>query len=665
MSSRLVSPAGGSPGGPGRRRQRPLNPRTAFRIAVIGGITLAAVGILVVRLWFMQVVDAQSYALAAVSNSVRTVVVPAPRGLITDRTGKVVMANDLPSVNVVAFPLELTGAQRTSELQMLAPLLHTGVGHLQAALNNGQVASPYEPVVLAENISAYQRAVISERIRQFPGVALQNAYVRNYPLGYTAAHILGYTGLINQQEYKSYLAKGYVGNEEVGQAGLEYQYEQYLRGVPGQTNVEVDAMGNPVSSAPLSSTPPVQGDTLQLSIDMPTQLALENQLRQRMQSSGTATGAAGVAIDPNTGQIVAMASYPTYKPTAFVQPNPTNEKLITQYETGGGHVLLNRAISSYPPGSTFKAVTAISALQLGILSPTELIDGPPEITLFNTVFPNFQKENNGLITLPTAIEVSSDTYFYQVGDRFWHLHDNVASQSGNPNSGLQQQDWAERFGFGATTGLDLPGEDPGRVPTPAWKSSWFGALGEPSMETWLPGDNINMAVGQGNLLVTPLQLAVGYAAIANGGSMVTPTLGKDVTNQSGQVVRQLSSVTPPRALGLNPAILSVVRQGLKLVAQGGQGTASGVFSPVAASGGPVVAGKTGTAQSGQNGQADHSWFVGFAPFDNPQIVVAVIIEHGGVGATAAAPAVCGTIAAYGPTKFNPHLCGIPAKVKSN
>jgi len=668
VSSRLVSPAGG-PGGPGRRRQRPLNPRTAFRIAVIGGITLAAVGILVVRLWFMQVIDAQSYAQAAVSNSVRNVVVPAPRGLITDRTGKVVLANDLPSINVVAFPLELTGAQRTSELQMLAPILHTGTAHLLAEMNNGQVSSPYEPVVLAENISETQQAVLSERIRDFPGVALQNAYVRNYPQGTLAAHILGYTGLINQSEYKSYLAKGYVGNEEVGQAGLEYQYEQYLRGVPGQTDVEVDAMGNPVSSAPLSSTPPAQGDTLQLSIDIPTQRALEDELRQRVRSSGTATGAAGVAIDPNTGQVLAMASYPTYEPNAFVQPNPANETLVSQYAqgigAGSGHVLLNRAINSYPPGSTFKAVTAISAMQLGILSATEVIDGPPEITLFNTVFTNFQKENNGLITLPTAIEVSSDTYFYQVGDRFWHLHANVENQSGNPNSGLQQQDWAERFGFGATTGLDLPGEDPGRVPTPAWKASYFGALGESTMEPWLPGDNINMAVGQGNLLVTPLQLALAYGAIANGGNMVTPTLGMDVTSQSGQIVRQLSNVTPPHSLGLNPAILSVVRKGLDLVTQGNQGTASGVFSPVAAAGGPVVAGKTGTAQSGVNGEPDHSWFVGFAPFNNPKIVVAVIIEHGGVGATAAAPAVCGTIAAYGPTKFNPHLCGTPPAVKSN
>jgi len=668
MSSRLVTPAGGSsPGGPRRRRQRPLNPQTAFRIAVIGGATLVAIGVLVIRLWFMQVIDAQGYAQAATANSVRTVIVPAPRGLITDRTGKVVLADNVPSVNVVAFPLELQGAQRTTEMAMLAPILHTRADHLMAAMAHGETASPYEPVVLAENVSAIQRAVISERIRQFPGVQLQSAYVRDYPYDTLAAHILGYTGTITQQEYASYVAKGYLGNEQVGQSGLEAQYEQYLRGVPGQTQVEVDASGNPVSSGPVSSTPPIQGDNLALSIDIPTQKALENQLRLRVQDSGTATGAAGVAIDPSTGQILAMASYPTFSPNAFVQHN---NKLITSYlstsHARATDPLLNRAIgSSYPPGSTFKAVTSVSALELGILSATEEIDGPSEITLFGTVFPNFEKEDNGVITLPTALEVSSDTYFYQVGARFWGLHLAAYDKTSDPNSGLQQQSWAERFGFNAITGIDLPGEVSGLVPTPAWKKAYFAQLGETANETWLPGDNINMAVGQGNLLVTPLQMAVAYSAIANGGSIVTPTVGMDLTNQSGQVVRQLSGVTPPRSLALSPAILDVVRQGLENVTQGSQGTASAVFSPVAAAGGPVVAGKTGTAQSGVNGAADHSWFVGFAPFNNPKIVVAVIIEHGGVGASAAAPAVCATMAAYGPTKFNPNLCGRPAAVKSN
>ena len=665
MSSRLVSPAGGSPGGPGRRRQRPLNPQTAFRIAVIGGITLAAIGILVIRLWFMQVIDAKGYAQAAAANSVRTLIVPAPRGLITDRSGKTVIANNQPSVNVVAFPLEVQGAQRANEMAMLAPILHTGSAHLMAEMAHGQVSSPYEPVVLAENVTSVVRAAISERIRQFPAVQLQNAYVRNYPLDSFAAHILGYTGTITAQEYPSYTAKGYLGNEQVGQAGLEAQYEQYLRGVPGQTEVEVDASGNPVGSGPLSSTPPSQGDNLQLSIDMATQRALENQLRQHVAGSGTATGAAGVAIDPSTGQILAMASYPTFKPDAFVQHNTANNRLIAGYLASSRSPLDNRANQGrYPPGSTFKAVTAISALQLGILSATEIIDGPPQVTLYKTVFPNFERQDNGFIRLPTALMVSSDTYFYQVGARFWKAYTNATGPANDPNTGLEQQQWAKKFGFAAPTGIDLPGEDPGRVPTPAWKKAYFSQV-DPTQETWLPGDNINMAVGQGNLLVTPLQMAVAYSAIANGGSLVTPTLGMDLTDQSGQVVRQLSDVTPPRPLGLSPAVLAVVREGLREVAQGSLGTAAGVFSSVAAAGGPVVAGKTGTAQSGNKGQADHSWFIGFAPFDNPKIVVAIIIEHGGVGATAAAPAVCATIAAYGPTKFNPNLCGHPAPVKSN
>jgi len=626
---------------------------------------MAVIGVLLIRLWFMQVIDAQGYAAAAVANSIRTVVVPAPRGLITDRTGKTILADNIPSVNVVAFPLELQGAQRATEMAMLAPILHTGADQLTAAMVSGQAASPYLPVVVGENISVIQQAVISEHARQFPGVELQSAYLRNYPFGTLAAHILGYTGTITPQEYPSYVAQGYLGNEQVGQAGIDAQYEQYLRGISGQTQVEVDASGNPVSARPVSSTPPVQGDNLALSIDMATQTALENQLRLRVAASRTATGAAGVAIDPNSGQILAMASYPTYSPNAFVQRTPANNNLITRYLTNGRSPLLNRAIgASYPPGSSFKPVTSISALELGILSPTELISGPPQITLFGTVFPNFGFENNGSITLPTALEVSSDTYFYQVGARFWNLHEASVNVTNNPNSGLQQQDWAQKFGFNSPTGIDLPGEVPGLVPTPAWTKAHFSQV-DPAQALWNPGDNINMAVGQGNLLVTPLQMAVAYSAIANGGSLVTPTLGLDVTNQSGQVVRQLADVTPPRSMGLSPAVLDVVRQGLYLVAQGPQGLAAGVFSPVAAAGGPVVAGKTGTAQSGAHNQADHAWFVGYAPFANPKIVVAVVVEHGGYGASAAAPAVCATIAAYGPTKFNPHLCGGPALGPSN
>jgi len=660
MNSRIVSPA--SDPGPGRRRQRPLNPQTAFRIAVIGGTFLVALGILVTRLWFMQVLDAQGYAQAATANSVRTVIAPAPRGLITDRTGKVTLATNVPSVNVVGFPIDVQGQQRVTEMAMLASILHTSASHLMRAMAAGDQASPFAPVVLGENVSALVRAELSERIRQFPGVGLQSAYVRTYPQGSLAAHVLGYTGAITAQEYASYTAQGYLGNEQVGQAGLESQYEQYLRGVPGQTQIEVDAAGNPVDAGSVSSTPAVQGDTLQLSIDVPTQIALENQLRQRVLSSGTATGAAGVAIDPNTGQILAIASYPTYSPNAFITHN---NRLITSYLRSSRDPLLNRAFeSSYPPGSTFKAISAISAVSLGILSPTELIDGPPEITLFGTVFPNFGKENNGVITLPTALEVSSDTYFYQVGDRFWHLHDAAVSQSSNANSGLQQQEWADKFGFSSLTGIDIPGEVKGRVPTPSWKKAYFSQY-DPAQETWLPGDNINMAVGQGNLLVTPLQMAVAYSAIANGGDLVTPTVGMNLSNQSGQVVRQLSGVTPPRPLGLDPAVLAVVRQGLFLVTQGGNGTASGVMGPVSASGGPVIAGKTGTAQSGVNGEADHSWFVGFAPFANPKIVIAIVVEHGGTGASAAVPAACATIAAYGPTKFDPNLCGHPAAVRSN
>ena len=337
MSSRLISPAGDSGSGGPRRRRRPLNPRTAFRIAVLGGVTMVVIGVLLIRLWFMQVIDAQGYAAVAVANSIRTVVVPAPRGLITDRTGKTILADNIPSVNVVAFPLELRGARRATEMAMLAPILHTGADQLMAAMVSGQAASPYLPVVLGQNISVIQQAAFSEHVRQFPGVALQNAYLRNYPLGTLAAHILGYTGTI-PPGIRKLCRPGLPRQRAGGPSRDRGQYEQYLRGVPGQTQVEVDASGNPVSAGPVSSTPPVQGDNLALSIDMATQTALESQLRQRVRSSRTATGAAGVAIDPNTGQILAMASYPTYSPNAFGQRTPANNKLVSSYLTNPGIV---------------------------------------------------------------------------------------------------------------------------------------------------------------------------------------------------------------------------------------------------------------------------------------------------------------------------------------
>jgi penicillin-binding protein 2 len=645
---------GGMPGGPGRRPPRPLTPRSAFRIAVLGAIALALIGVLVVRLWFLQVIGNQAYAQRAEDNRVRTVADEAPRGLITDRTGRVVLAQNRPSRNVVAYPQELRDERRLQIMRRLAPILGVGPAVLMRRMAEGEEAAPYQPVVLAENIARGVEWTLAERIREFPGVEIDDAFVRDYPEDDLAAHVLGYTRQITAEQYDTYRARGYVGNERIGQDGVERQYEQYLRGVAGERQVEVDAFGEPVAGRQVVSRPPVQGDNLALTIDVAAQRALQAQLRQRVDNSFTAEGAAGVALDPRTGEIIALASYPTFRPNVFVQPSRRNNREITGYfREGANDPMNNRAVQGrFPPASTFKAVTAGSAMRLGILSPTELIGSPSEIELYGTVFPNFQKEFHGNLALPQALEFSSDTYFYSVGSRFWERRRE------------QQQAWARRWGFGALTRIDLPGETGGRVPSPEWKREYFRTV-DPTQVDWVPGDDINMTVGQGNLEVTPLQMAVAYAAIANGGRILTPTLGRQVTTQSGRLVRRIAAARPERRLGIPESMLGPIREGLYLAANGGNGTARAIFAPVAAAGGPTVAGKTGTAEPGIRGEEDHSWFVGYAPYNDPRIVVAIVVEHGGTGASAAAPAVCNVIAAYTPTRFDPSLCGTPPARESN
>lgn len=647
---RRTGGSGGGPGNPGPRRS-PLNPSSAVRIAALGGIAMVLLGILVARLWFLQVIGGQAYAQRAEDNRIRTIQEQAPRGLITDRTGTEVLAQNRPGWDVVARPLELQGERRRQVLRRLAPVLGVPVREMAGKMADAERNSPYEGVVLADDVPPVLQIAFAERERDFPGVTLERTYVRTYPDGTLAAHVLGYTAPIFAEDYQKYRKLGYVGNENVGVAGVESQYESYLRGEKGERRVEVDAAGDPVGRGTVASTPPTPGDTLRLTIDTSTQRALEQQLRLRVENGFTATGAAGVALDPQTGEVLAMASYPTFSPDAYAR---RNTRVTARYNTDPRQPLFPRAMqATLPPGSTFKAVTLSSALQLGLVKPDEVIGSPSEITLYGTVFPNFRKQFHGELTMPQALEVSSDTVFYSIGSRFYEKR---LAEGGTEF----QQVWAQRFGFGAPTGIDLPGEAGGRVPTEKWKTEHFA--GDSDNDFWKPGDDINMTVGQGYLEVTPLQMAVAYAAIANGGRVVTPSIAREITSPTGQVVRRLSMARPERDLKLSPATLRTVREGLNMAANGYNGTAYGIFAPVAQAGGPVVAGKTGTAESGVEGR-DHSWFVGYAPYRNPRIVVAIVVQYGGTGASAAAPAVCGTMAAY--LKFDAGLCGVPPTGDTN
>jgi penicillin-binding protein 2 len=313
--------------------------------------------------------------------------------------------------------------------------------------------------------------------------------------------------------------------------------------------------------------------------------------------------------------------------------------------TSPSRPLLDRAIGGeYPAASTFKAITAAAALETGLYKPGETIDSPGSVVLYKTRFQGFNNQAHGVITLPEALEVSSDTFFYELADRTYRTQ------------GWPMQDWSRRFGFGRPTGLDLTeGESAGLVPDLAYKRQTCDRKVDPINCSWRPGDSVNMSIGQGNVLVTPIQMATAYAALANGGTIVTPTLGRAVVDADGRVLRDLVSARALRPLGLSKDNLEIIQSGLRRAANGNGGTATPVFGAL-----PErfrVAGKTGTAENTSG--IDHAWWVGYAPVDDPKIVVAIVVERGGQGANSAAPAACAAIGAY--LGFGPDRCGTGAK----
>ena len=619
---------------PGRS---PLTPKVAVRIATLGGIVFAALAFLVVRLWFLQVIAGEQYSERADANRLRTVRVEAPRGAIVDREGRPLVTNRTGQ-SVVARTADFADGRRTGVLRHLAAVLDVPPAALLKEVRSAS-DSPLETVTLAEDVPSSVQVYLGERRRDFPGIELAATYPRAYPAGNGLAQVLGYTGPITAETIKDYRANGYLGDETVGTSGLEAQYEPYLRGEPGRRVVEVDAAGEPVGREVVSDAAPVQGNTLELAVDLPTEDALVAALREQVSTSNSPAGAAGVALDPETGEVLAIASYPTFSPETFSE---RRAKAVDRLLDDPRRPLLNRAIAGlYPAGSTFKVVTAAAAMRRGFITPTTILDSPGEITLYQQLFRGFESRSWGQVDVRRALEVSSDTFFYQLGDRFYR---------DGTRSDLQAE--ARRFGLGRATGIDLPGGDEaGVVPDPAWKRRTFKESPDPLDRSWKPGDSINLSTGQGNLLVTPLQMATVYAAIANGGRLVTPTIGRRVLSPSGRALRNLAEASAPREVGFAPETLDALRDGLLAAANDHDGTSTAVFGGLPGS--ARVAGKTGTAEN-ETG-VDHSWYVGYAPAEAPRIVVAVVVEQGGQGANAAAPAVCQTMAAY--LRFDPDMCG--------
>jgi penicillin-binding protein 2 len=628
-----------------------LTPQLAFRIGILGTVVLAVFAVLFLRLWALQVLSGTQYANAAQNNQLRTVRVPAPRGAILDRNGAVLVRN-VAGHAVRIWPAHLPKRGRYQILRRLSRILDVPVPWMAREIAKRK-HDPLTPVTVKRGIHEDQVDYLYERQREFPGVEVAQSYLRDYPYKSLAAHVLGYVGEAapRQIEANSTLALG----DEIGQAGIEAAYDGFLRGRPGLAELRVDSLGRPRSQ--LKAREGWQGGyAVRLTLDLQLQQAAERALRygieQALESeSWYADGGAIVALDPRDGQVLALASNPTYKPNIFVgrsDPRKLAPLLNRKVAESANFPALNRAIAGlYPPGSTFKPVTALAAMEEHLVSPYASLPCTSSYTSrydrneVKQVFRNWDPYVDTVMTLPTALAASCDTYFYALGDAFWGLP---------PERGHPLQAWASRFGFDERTGIDLGPEANGLLPTPEWRVKTYTKQRYPDTwqidSLWKPGDSIQLAIGQKDLLVTPLQMARFYALVANGGRLVTPHLVADA-EQPGQdgavVVHQRFTPPPPQPVDVDPSALAAVREGLLQATHFPLGTAAGVFDsfPIA------IAGKTGTAEKVVNGVLrDQSWWCGYAPADNPTIVVCALIENGGLGGSAAAPAALKVFESY-------------------
>jgi penicillin-binding protein 2 len=629
-----------------------LTPQLAFRVAILGSVALAVFAVLFLRLWALQVLSGAKYRAEANDNRVRTIQIDAPRGEIKDTNGRVLVTN-VPGTSLEVWPADLPKSPRVRlhELDRLAMVASMPERQIVAAIKP-YAQDPLTPVVIRRGIHPDQVEYLEERQLEFPGVQVADTTLRSYPYQSLLAQVLGYVGPITEAELPAAEKEGYQAQDVMGQAGIEQSYDRYLRGKDGTDELTVDSLGHPTSQIQ-PVVQPVPGNTLRLTIDIRLQRAAEKALHDgiaiaRAGGEPYADGGAIVALDPHTGAVLALASNPTYQPSIFVTRDPAklapleNPKVAAADNYPG----LDRAIDGfYPPGSVWKPVTALAAMEEGILSPTESLECTPSFSFYQQVFTNWDPYVAQPMELDQALAQSCDTYFYRVGALFYNL---------NADRGPTLQDWAERFGFGQATGIDVGPENAGLVPTPDWRCRYYGG---PPCNTiariWKPGYSVQLAIGQGDLEVTPIQMARFYAMIANGGQMVTPHIAEDVetSGEAGgtpQVLRELAT-QQPTPTGVNPAYLSAVQQGLYAGTHSVYGTSYGVFGQF-----PIpIAGKTGTAQKNVTipgypnpVELNQSWWCGYGPFDAPSIVVCAVIENGGHGGTAAAPAALQVFEAY-------------------
>ncbi len=671
---------------PTGERRTPITPQLALRVAIFGGVALALFAIVFFRLWYLQVLSGDKYLAEANVNRVRELRIAAPRGKIVDRQGRVIVRNR-QAVVVELDPAKLPDAERESAAQwgkragerLARPKGRRGdpipyppiatkalaaryralgavVGKSGRQIHREVVRSlvlvPYSAIRIKTDVPESVLAHISERPERFPGVKVEKTYLRDYPHDTLAAQILGTVNEISPKELDDPRNRGVKRGAVIGRDGLERTYDENLRGKDGIQRVQVDAFGRPVPNSTLKREEPIAGQRLRLSLD----LALQKTGQLALGNIGGGRPGAFVALDPRDGQVLGMGSYPTFDPAVFTKPI-TQKRYEQLLGIGGVGPLFNRAISGrYPTGSTFKAVTALAGLERGLITPGATISDEGCIQVGEIERCNAKKQRYGAVDLSRALQVSSDIYFYKLGM-------NAFANNGDRGDVVIQR-YARKLGFGRPTGIDLPGEDGGVVPDKKWREQrnkaeiacrkdkkiplsvdvyTSGAMGCGIADgrDYNLGDTVNIAIGQGDLQATPLQLAVAYAAIQNRGRVVVPHLGLEIERANGELVQRIER-DAARRIKIDEEDRQAVAEGLRRAAGEPGGTSADVFAGWPHGALPIY-GKTGTAQTSKG---DQSWYVAYVPDPKRPIVVAVTVERGGFGAETAAPIACRMLAKF-------------------
>jgi penicillin-binding protein 2 len=585
------------------------------RFTALAVVVLVVLGVLLVRLWSVQVLSGDAYAAMAEGNRIRELTVLAPRGRILGAGGEELVTNR----GSMAVLVEASAAEDEELLLRLSTLLQMPIDEIEERVRDVRIERLRARVVKID-VSMETVSYISEHADEFPGVHVEAIPVREYPAGAVASHVLGYAGEISEEQIGETGWEGYGLGDVVGKTGVEREYESVLRGEKGFERVEVHARGT--LRRVLERREPVPGNDVRLTIDPEIQVMAEQALADAMAEARSrefvnANAGAAVVLEVDTGAVVAMASAPTFDPSLFIGGISTSdwERLNSEESE---YPLHNRAImSAYPPASTFKIVTGSAGLAEGVTSPGTTYYCAGRWDEMGKQWSKYcwKRSGHGTISFMTGIEESCDTVFYEIGYEFYKRGEE------------ELQSYSRAFGFGTELGVDLPGEIGGRVPDREWKRDFNEYY--PEYRTWLPGDTVNMAIGQGDMIATPLQVASMFATLANGGTVYRPHVLDAVLDAEGRPVREAE----PEALGtvpVSPENLAAMQQGLLQVIETGTGESAFRGFPIR------VAGKTGTAEMA--GKDDYAWFGVYAPYDDPQYAVAVIIEQGGSGGGIAGPA---------------------------